>query len=73
MGRPLFTDLRHLNLVGFVIGVEFDRGAIGERSEKIPHRDRGVFAVGAAATPRSTPTLVVITPRRRLASNAGDA
>ena len=73
MGRPLFTDLRHLSLVGIVIGVESDRGVIAARNEKKPHRDRDVFAVGASKMPRSMPTLVVITSRYGLASNADDA
>ena len=73
MGRLSFTDLRHLDPVVRVTGMEPDCGAIGAGNEKVPYRDSGVFGVGAAKMPRSMPTFMVITSKYRRTSNADDA
>ena len=73
MGRLSFTDLRQLDLVVRVTGMEPDCGAIGAGNEKVPYRDSGVFGVGAAKMPRSMPTAMVVTSRYGRTSNANDA
>jgi len=73
MGRRIFTDLRHLDLLALVTGMESDCGAIGAGNDKVPYRDIGVFGVGAAKLPRSMTTFMVITSKYRRTSNADDA
>ena len=73
MDRLRSTDLRNLNLIVIVIGVEPDRGPIAASNKEIPDRDWGTFSVGAAEISRSMPTLLVKASSYRLARNADDA
>ena len=67
------TDLRYLNLVVILIGMESDHGAIGACNEKIPHGDRCAFAIGAAKMQRNMPSFVGITSKYWKANNADNA